>query len=305
MKALFGLFLLLSACVGGPMGAPPSLALAPLQRVAIEGEEQLALSVWAPDDTPRAIILALHGYGDYGLSTFDGPARYWAARGFTTYAYDQRGFGRNESRGRWPGAEALIADFQEISAWIRRRHPGLPLFVIGHSMGGAVALAGVADGAQADGLILAAPAVWGGAQLPLLYRGAAWSGALLFPEKRWTGTGLVTIQASDNIEALIALGRDPIYLSHPSSREFMGLIRLMDRAVAAPPRIVIPTLTLYGERDEVAPEAAVLTAHEALAGPKRLILYDEGWHLLFRDLQRERVWRDAAEWMGDLMEERL
>ncbi|MEX2520994.1 MAG: alpha/beta hydrolase, partial [Paracoccaceae bacterium] len=100
------------------------------------------------------------------------------------------------------------------------------------------------------------------------------------------------------------LGRDPLYLSHPSSREFMGLIRLMDRAVAAAPRIAIPTLTLYGERDEVAPRVAVLAAHAALAGPKRLIIYDEGWHLLFRDLQRERVWRDAADWMGDWMEER-
>ncbi|MEX2519635.1 MAG: alpha/beta fold hydrolase, partial [Paracoccaceae bacterium] len=208
MRAVFGLLLLLGSCVGGPMGPPPP---APLQGNAIAAEEEgLALSVWEPGDAPRAIILAVHGYGDYGPSTFDGPARYWASRGFTTYAYDQRGFGRNESRGRWPGADALIADFREMSARIRRRHPGLPLFVVGHSMGGAVAIAGVADGAEADGLILAAPAVWGGSQLALPYRGAAWGGALLFPDKRWTGEGLVSIQASDNIEALIALGRDPL-----------------------------------------------------------------------------------------------
>ncbi len=38
-------------------------------------------------------------------------------------------------------------------------------------------------------------------------------------------------------------------------------------------------------------------AHEALAGPKTLILYPEGWHLLFRDLQAARVWRDVGDWM--------
>lgn len=301
MRAAIGAALLvLAGCVGGPAGPAP-----PLNPVAIgagtiagaPGGEELALSTWAPEGPPRAVILALHGFGDYGPSTFDGPARYWAGRGFLTYAYDQRGFGRNESRGRWPGAERLIADFREIAALIRDRYPDLPLFVIGHSMGGAVALAGVADGAPADGLILAAPAVWGGDKLPAVYRVAAWGGTLLFPDRRWTGEGIVSIQASDNIDALIALGRDPLYLAPPSSREFTGLIRLMDRAVAAAPKIRVPELMLYGEKDEVAPENTILAAHDALAGPKTLILYPEGWHLLFRDLQAKRVWRDIADWM--------
>lgn len=290
--------LLLAGCAaGGPAGPEPPLAPARIEGAAISGGETLALSVWAPEGPPRAVALALHGFGDYGPSTFDGPARYWAERGFLTYAYDQRGFGRNGSRGRWPGAERLISDFADVAALLRARHPGLPLFVIGHSMGGAVALAGVAGGAPADGLILAAPAVWGGETLPAPYRLAAWAGGMLFPERRWTGEGLVSIQASDNIEALIALGRDPLYLAPPSSRELAGLIALMDRALAAAPALRTPELTLYGEKDEVAPKAAVLAAHEALAGPKTLILYPEGWHLLFRDLQAARVWRDVADWM--------
>lgn len=77
----------------------------------------------------------------------------------------------------------------------------------------------------------------------------------------------------------------------------MGLIRLMDMAVTAPPRISPPVLMLYGEKDQVAPKTAVMAAYEAIRAPKSLILYDEGWHLLFRDLQREQVWNDIADWM--------
>ncbi len=299
MRAAFAALLLLAGCAGGPLGEAPPLAPAAVEAGAVAGAggERLALSVWEPAGAPRAVVLAVHGFGDYGPSTFAGPAEFWAGRGFLVYAYDQRGFGRNASRGRWPGAEALIADFRAVAAALRARHPGLPLFVVGHSMGGAVALAGLAEGGGTDGLILAAPAAQGGAMLPLPWRAAAWAGALLFPETRWTGEGIVTIRASDNDAALIALGRDPLYLGRPSSRELFGLVRLMDRAVAAAPRLSLDSLTLYGERDEVAERDAVLALHEALGGEKALILYPEGWHLLFRDLQRERVWRDAAEWM--------
>ncbi|MEM7547116.1 MAG: alpha/beta fold hydrolase [Pseudomonadota bacterium] len=300
--------LLVMACVGGPK--VPATALGAVEiadlssnagalRSATAGDA-LHLSVWQPEQPPRAVILALHGFGDYGRSTYDKAATYWAGRGFLTYAYDQRGFGHNDSRGNWPGADQLIADYQSVRDAVGRMHPDLPLFVVGHSMGGGIALAGAADDGLA-GLVLAAPAVWGGARLALPYRAAAWGGALFAPDKRWTGQGVVTIQASDNIDVLRALSRDPIYLHNPSSREFMGLIRLMDRAVEMAPRISAPTLMLYGERDEVAPENAVIAAYEAIPGQKRLIMYPDGWHLLFRDLQASIVWRDVAEWMeGEL-----
>lgn len=293
--------LALAACVGGPAPAPPGAdapaADAALERIEVAGEP-VALSRWEPARAPAALILAVHGYGDYGPSTFSGPAAYWAERGFLTYAYDQRGFGRNASRGRWPGVDGLIADIGAVAAILRARHPDLPLFVVGHSMGGGAALAAAGEGLAADGLVLAAPAVWGGDRLALPLRAAAWAGALVAPDKRWTGDGVVEIQASDNIAALVALGRDPLYLGRPSSRELVGLIRVMDRAVAAAPRVATPALMLYGERDEVAPRSAVLAAHDALAGPKDLILYPEGWHLLFRDLQARRVWTDVADWIA-------
>jgi alpha-beta hydrolase superfamily lysophospholipase len=255
----------------------------------------LAVSEW-PADEPRAVILAVHGYGDYGPSTFTAAARFWAGQGIITYAYDQRGFGRNISFGRWPGAVALAADLRAVAAQLRARHPCLPLIVAGHSMGGGVALAAARQGLDADGLILAAPAIWGGDELNPLHRLVAWTGAALMPERRFTGRGVVEIQASDNIEMLRALGRDQHYLRPPSAREMLGMVRVADMAEAAAASVGLPALLLLGAKDEIVPDAAARRVFARLTGPRRVIEYQEGWHLLFRDLQAERVWRDVADW---------
>lgn len=302
--ALVACLLLLAACAGGPMDEAPPLRPAVIDGATVRAgaahsDVTLAMSEWPASGPPRAVLLALHGFGDHAESTFGRAAAFWAARGIHVYAYDQRGFGRNPSRAHWPGADRLISDFQDIAAALRGRHPDLPLFALGHSMGGGVALAGVGEGADVDGLILAAPAVWGGENLNLAYRAAAWSGALLAPEKRWSGEGVVRIQASDNIEALRALGRDPLVIGRPSSREFMGLIRLMDRAVSAAPHVTPPVLLLYGARDEVTPKRPVMAAYDSLPGPKAMRLYPDGWHLLFRDLQAKVVWHDVADWVTE------
>jgi alpha-beta hydrolase superfamily lysophospholipase len=246
------------------------------------------------------VILAVHGFGDYGPSTFSAAAESWAGQDLTTYAYDQRGFGHNASFGHWPGAGALAADLEAAAGQVRARHPCLPLVVVGHSMGGGVTLAAAGQGLDADGLVLAAPAIWGGEEMNPLHRLAAWAIAALMPERRFTGRGLVEIQASDNIELLRELGRDEHYLSPPSARELLGLVRVADLAAAAAPRVSLPALLLLGTKDEIVPEAAVRRVFDRLTGPRRVIEYEEGWHLLFRDLQAERVWRDVADWVSGI-----
>ena len=108
---------------------------------------------------------------DYS-NAFALPGAWWAAHaGIATYAVDQRGFGRSPGFGRWPGAETLFADLRAALAAARAAHPDLPVYVLGHSMGAAVVMAADAQAPlNADGLILAAPGVWGGKALPLAYR---------------------------------------------------------------------------------------------------------------------------------------
>ena len=247
-----------------------------------------------------AVVLALHGFGDHAESTFAGPAAWWAEQGITTLAYDQRGFGRNPSRGKWPGAERMIEDTRSAVSFVRRKFPCVPLVLLGHSMGGGIALA-AAEQTEADALILAAPAIWGGEALNPFHRALAWTAAAVAPDKRFSGRGVVRIQASDNIEALRALGRDPLYLSPPSAREILGLVRITDFAANSAPEVGLPSLLLLGEKDQIVPLETVRTIYSRLKGPRTERIYPEGWHLLFRDLQAQRVWRDVADWIATLL----
>ncbi|MEQ1889990.1 MAG: alpha/beta fold hydrolase, partial [Alphaproteobacteria bacterium] len=112
--------------------------------------------------SPTAIIVALHGFNDY-RTEFDMAAAWWMQHGITTYAYDQRGFGGAPQRGVWPGAGVMANDARNLIDLVRKAHPDQRVYLLGMSMGGAVALelAGSSRPPDIDGVILAAPAVRG------------------------------------------------------------------------------------------------------------------------------------------------
>ncbi|GAB4392629.1 MAG: alpha/beta hydrolase [Kiloniellaceae bacterium] len=307
--------LLLGACT--PRLAPegPGLAVHGLNGPALSGDRfitadgsELPLRAWQPEgNTPRGVVLALHGFNDYSHAFADsGPAL--AAEGLIVYAYDQRGFGEAPHRGLWAGVDALTGDLADATRLLRRRHPGLPIYLLGESMGGAVIMAALAGPAptlaagETDGVILAAPAVWARSTMPFYQSAALWLGARFFPWAKFTGKGL-GIQASDNIEMLRALGRDPLFIKETRVDAIYGLVNLMDAALQAGPEIRADALFLYGARDEVVPAEPTYQLWRSLPAEsearQRLALYPEGWHMLLRDLQAQVVIDDIAAWTRD------
>jgi alpha-beta hydrolase superfamily lysophospholipase len=257
---------------------------------------RLPLSAWRAE-RPRAVIVALHGFNGYAID-FELPGPWFAAHGVTLYAYDQRGFGRHEKRrGVWPGSERLTADLREAVELVARRHPGLPVYVLGFSMGGAVALKAAAEGLKVDGLILAAPAVWGWQAMNRLYRTALWVSAHTFPAATASGRSL-GIQASDNLDWLTAWSRDPLVIKETRYDAVYGLVGLMDDAYAAADRVRLPALFVYGGNDEIIPEEPTRSVMRRYAGPKRIVIYEDGWHMVLQDLQREQVYRDIIAWLS-------
>jgi alpha-beta hydrolase superfamily lysophospholipase len=275
--------------------------------LTMDDGERLPLREWLPKGRPRAVVLALHGFNDYS-NAFAIPAPIWAKDGIATFAYDQRGFGRAPMRGRWAGIYRLDADAAEASRLLHARYPGLPLYILGESMGGAVAITAVAGSAGAplpycDGIILAAPAVWGRSTMSLFERAALWFGDNLFPWAKFTGQGLGVV-ASDNIPMLIALGRDPLVIKATRVGTLNGLVNLMSAALRAAPHIHhVPILLLYGQHDELVPKGptrkfiAELTRRER--ADSRVAIYAQGYHMLLRDLDGRLVADDIASWIDN------
>ena len=288
---------LASACVSFPdapaPAAPPVLAANALQT---PDGALLPVTVW-PAEKPEAVILAVHGMNDYA-NAFALPGAWWADHAnITTYAIDQRGFGGAPGFGRWHGSETMKADLRAAVSAIRAAHPETPLYVLGHSMGAAVALAAEADASlDADGLILGAPGVWGGSALPWTHRLSANLAAAIAPGKTLTGER-ASRQASDNIEVLRAMGADPKVIKATRVDAVLGVVRVMGEAFERADAACADALMLIGRKDEVIPLAAMEHVAENYCGEISMRRYPDGWHLLFRDIQRERVWRDVAAWI--------
>lgn len=279
--------------------AVPTTPRIEADHILTEDGTRLPLTLWRPVGNSRAVVLALHAFNDYRRA-FDATGAYLAARGVAVYAYDQRGFGETAGAGGWFGEQRLIADVRLAARLIREHHPGLPLYLLGESMGGAVALSALAEypAAWADGLILLAPAVWGRKTMPLFQRAALWLLAHTFPATTLSARGL-DIRASDNDAALKKLRDDPLVIKDTRVEALWGLTDLMDHALSIPPPAGLPTLILYGARDQVIPKLPTCRwlAARPVSPVHRLAIYSEGWHLLTRDLQAEAVHADIAAWL--------
>lgn len=298
-----GLALAVVACAPRlqPAGAPVAAPALDGERLVVADGATLPVRRWLPDGPPKAVIIGLHGFNDYA-NAFDRPAAYWAARGIATYAYDQRGFGRAPNRGIWAGVDTMVADARAMAELVRRRHPGVPLHLVGVSMGGAVAMLAItADGPPpADGAVLVAPAVWAWRHMGAVQRGALWLFAHTIPWYPLSGQGL-RIQASDNIAMLRALGRDPLVIKQTRIDTIYGLVDLMEAAFDTAPRLTVPSLVLYGGKDEVIPDGPTRDMLRSLPrdAPVRVALYAKGFHMLLRDLGADSVLGDIVAWIGD------
>ena len=274
----------------------------PVQGTLIAADEaRLPMRAWLPKDgTPTAVILAVHGFNDYS-NAFDMPGRWWAQHGIATYAYDQRGFGSAPHTGYWSGTATMTEDMAEAARLLAARYPGVPLYYLGDSMGAAVVMTALVRGTAAApaGVILAAPAVWSRSYMPFYQRWALWTLGHTMPWLKVSGRGL-GIMASDNIEMLRALGRDPLVIKETRTDTIKGLVDLMDEGFNATARLSVPSLVLIGAHDQVVPIKPQLAAVSTLPDPahQRIAFYPNGWHMVLRDLAAETVWTDVAAWIA-------
>lgn len=265
--------------------------------------EQLPLQVWRSEGyEPQAVLVALHGFNDYS-NAFAEAAAYWLEEyQIFTYAYDQRGFGGSAEPGSWAGVQTYVEDLRDFSDALRRQYPDRPIYVIGESMGGAIAMvAATTPGLPSvDGLILSAPAVWARKTMPWYQRAALFVGSRIIPRASFTGKGLGVV-ASDNREMLIALGRDPKVIKETKVESIYGLTNLMDAALQSAAYLTMPSLILIGQQDQIVPNYAsarmLARLPDTLHEHSRAAFYENGYHMLLRDLQRQTVWDDVASWI--------
>ncbi len=265
---------------------------------------ELPLKKWPPSQqTIKNVLIALHGFNDYS-NFFQQPGNYFSQQNIISYAYDQRGFGNTLGFGSWASIETYTSDLASFIQLVRNKHPDIPLFLLGESMGAAVIISTLSqyDQLPIAGVILVAPAVWGRKTMPWYQNMLLWTLSRTTPGLALT-TKHLHIKPSDNIEMLKALHQDPLVIKATRIGTLYGLTNLMDHALSTANLISTKTLLLYGEKDEIIPKKPMyLFLHnltkDVAENHHMIAFYKNGYHLLLRDLEATVLWNDIDVWIN-------
>jgi alpha-beta hydrolase superfamily lysophospholipase len=298
------LIALLTGCM--PMIHPPGEKNTPPHLTSnlykTEDGASLPLRRWLPKTEAKAVLIALHGFNDYS-NFIDKPAAYFSNQGIACYAYDQRGFGAAPKRGSWAGIPAYTDDLRSLVRLLKHEYPTQPIYLLGESMGGAVVITTMVQASipEVEGVILVAPALWARQTMPWYQTSLLWTLAHTIPWLTLTGEG-VKVKASDNIEMLRELGRDPLIIKKTRVEAIYGLTDLMDVAFGSADQLPTNTLFLYGENDEIIPKKPTYDFLQRFlengGERKSVAFYQNGYHMLLRDLQASIIWDDIVAWIN-------
>ncbi|HOX28727.1 MAG TPA: alpha/beta fold hydrolase [bacterium] len=265
---------------------------------------RLFFNRWLPaGKAPTTVVVCLHGMGAHG-SYFSPLADVLTPMGMAVYAVDHRGHGLSDGvKGDMPDGRKLVSDAVEFLKYAQSLHPGLPLFVAGESMGGAITIqVAMAESERLNGCIMLAPALQGAKKLTFgeIVRIPYWALLLLF------NPGKNVVKTIGN-ESLVYQSRDYIDFEHTdqdhlqwvSLRYLLNLKKLMDRSRKwGPSEIKCPTLILQGGSDKVcAADAVKKFFSDMQVKDKTLRFYEKGYHCLLADPDAPDSRETIAEWI--------
>jgi alpha-beta hydrolase superfamily lysophospholipase len=265
----------------------------------LEASDQVRLFIqyWKPQN-PKAVLIMVHGLKDH--STRYAPvAQQLVTAGCTVYAFDLRGHGRSEGeRGFVNSFGDYLRDFDLFYDQVRLKEQGNPIFLFGHSMGGAIALLfALTRNPGIQGLILTAPALKVGNDVSPL---------LVWFTKRLAGIAPKRpVFKLDNKlfprdpEALATMNSDPLIYnkSHPA-RTAAELLRAIERIQKTMTSLTIPIIMMHGTADRITnPDGSHQLNAVALSKDKTLKLYEGHYHDLLHDLGNSDVANDLLQWL--------
>lgn len=252
---------------------------------------------WLPDDDPVAVLVVAHGFGEH-IDRYANVVNGAVPRGFAVYGPDHRGHGRSGGhRALIDKHEYLLDDLDQVFARVASDHPGVPVFLVGHSMGGNIALASALRRQdRLRGLILSGPAVttYGVSRTLLVVARVLGRIAPKYGVRKLSSAGVSrdpAVVAAYDADPLVFHGKMPAGTGAAILRTSKGF---PDRL----PNLKIALLVVHGSSDALVSVESGKTAH-ALAGSadKTLKIYDGLFHEVFNEPEHDSVITDVLDWV--------
>jgi acylglycerol lipase len=259
---------------------------------------------WLPPE-PNAVMLLVHGYAEH-TGRYDEIAMHFAARGFAVHAYDQVGHGRTKgARGHVDRFDRLVDELARFIEIVRLDHPGLPLTLVGHSMGGLIVAATAAfrhpdvERIILSGALLELGGESGGLRQSISL-GLAKTLSVVAPRLA-ISTGLDLEGLSSDPEVIRRYVEDPYVKDRMSVRFAAGMSSMVSSVRDAAGQIEQPILILHGGADPISSPGG--SRHlfaglaEKVASQSALRIYPNLKHEIFQEPAREQVWQDMLDWL--------
>lgn len=257
---------------------------------------------WVPDlastTQPKAVVVLAHGLHEHS-GRYEHVAERLNRSGYAVYTVDHEGHGRSGgTKGNVGSMAGVLDDFDHVRRTAQEQHPGLPVVVLGHSMGGLIALDYVVSKGE-DGLAalaLSAAAVdtssAGGVQLklaPVIGRLAPNLGVLLLGAAN-VSRDPVVVKDYEN---------DPLnHNGKVRARTGAEMLLSVQRVVDALPRLTLPVIVMHGTADKLVPLAGSQLIHDTIGSSDKTIkTYDGLYHEIFNEPEKEQVLDDLVAWL--------
>lgn len=266
---------------------------------------RLARSVCRPGSQARAAVAVVHGYGEHG-DRYRRLAEDLAGHGFCTCVYDLRGHGRSAGRrGHVTRFKEYVDDTGQFLDWVRLQARGLPLFLLGHSMGGLIAASFVEQRRPDDlaGLVLSSPFLRLAEPVPRYKLVLAHVASLVAPSLD-VGNSLDAAGLSHDDEVVAAYRADPLNHSVATARWATEVLAAQKGALAHAGRITQRLLVMAGDDDPVAhPDAARELFAAAASRDKKLLVYPGYLHEIFNEAGRDVPVAGLLAWLEERLQE--
>jgi len=254
-----------------------------LLSVLMASEKQKYTLSWSAEK-PKAVILLIHGVAEH-CARYEALGNHFAKKGYSTMAFDLPGHGRSPGT---PGHIDRFSDYIDAALSfydsIKNKYPSLPVFLLGHSMGGLICTQLLLDHQK-----LFAGAILSGPAIKLL--------ASITPKLK-----LLQIEASGisrDSSVISAYLNDPlVHKGKLSARFLLEMSNAMDDCKARTNKIELPLLILHGGDDLITKPSGSQFLYEQISSKdKKLHIYPGLYHEIFNEPGAESIYTDIIEWL--------
>ena len=267
------------------------------EKIGNNGGPSIFVRSWRPTGhDARALVVICHGVNSHG-GQYRWSAEQLVGGGYAVYALDLRGRGKSEGERFYvENVSDYVSDVDAVVQLAKSRHPGLPVFLLGHSAGGVVSCTyALEHQAELAGLICESFAF----KVPAPDVALALIKGVSRVAPRLRALKLKNEDFSRDPKAVEALNADPLTHNEAQpAKTVAALVRADERLKKEFPRITLPVFILHGTADKATvPSGSQFFYDTAGSHDKTLKLYDGHFHDLLNDIGKETVMADIKTWI--------